>query len=186
MYASFNSPRAFRSVAGRFFGQYGMWPASYIEYAGYLARFGTQAERAAKISRFIALNTAFGLVGTMLGANFWKWVMFGPMVFTGGPMFQTLIDASKVAESAVSGKKTAEGEIAKSHLMRTGFGVTNVLPGSGAGRDILRVEEALRTKGLGAAVTTMFTGQIPESGGLNLAPQEPTQSNSIDDLLKGL
>jgi hypothetical protein len=169
IYRAGNAPEAFRGVAGRLFGQFGMWPVSYIEYVRYLSAFGTPNQRAAKIARFIAINTAFGHAGTMLGVNTWKWLMFGPLVFTGGPMLQIAQDAGKVASALVQGRldDDPEASMAEARLKRNI--PSTFIPGSGFAKD---VEATLEEAKYGAqpAITRMLLGQSPQANFSALPP----------------
>jgi hypothetical protein len=167
IYGTANNPAAFRGVAGRLFGQFGVWPTSYIQYARYISQFGTTAQRGDKIARFLAMNTAFGAAGTLLGVNTWKWLMFGPLVFTGGPMAQTALDAAKVASNFVQGRKDPEAELAASRLKNTV--PTLIVPGAMALKDI---EGTLKEAphGAQAVLTRALLGQAPQGAPPSLLP----------------
>lgn len=174
IYRAGNAPEAFRGVAGRLFGQFGMWPVSYIEYIRYLSTFGTPNQRASKIARFIAVNTAFGHAGTMLGVNTWKWLMFGPLVFTGGPMLQIAQDAGKVASALVQGRldDDPEASMAEARLKRNLPG--SFIPGFGFAKD---VEATLEEAKYGArpAITRALLGQSPQAQFSALPPRSRRQ-----------
>lgn len=161
IYRAGNAPEAFRGVAGRLFGQFGVWPVSYIEYLRYLSTFGTPNQRATKIARFMAANTAFGTAGTLLGVNTWKWLLFGPVVFTGGPMLQLAQDAGKVASAAAQGRSDdVEAKFAAARLKRNI--PSSFIPGSSLLKDIeATIAEADR--GFQPTVTRLLLGQSPEA-----------------------
>jgi hypothetical protein len=165
IYAAYNSPRAFHGVVGRLGGQFGMWPTSYQEYLRYLTTFGTSNQRAAKVNRWMLMNTALGTAGALMGVNFWKWLFFGPVAFTGGPILQTVMDAAEVGEAAVSGREEGpEAALAKSRLRRNIGGIGTILPGKGAFRDVLRTSEEFE-KGILPALISGATGQRQEGAG---------------------
>jgi len=168
IYRAGNSPEAFRGVAGRLFGQFGMWPVSYIEYIRYLSTFGTPNQRAGKIARFMAINTAFGSAGTMLGVNTWKWLLFGPIVFTGGPMLQIAQDAGKVVSSAAQGRDDPEAAMAAARLKKNI--PSTFIPGSGFLKDVEATLEEAKF-GIQPAITRMLLGQSPEVGFSALPPK---------------
>jgi hypothetical protein len=162
IYAGYNSPQAYRGVLGRLFGQFGLWPSSYQEYLRYLVRYGTPAERAAKMGRWMTMNVALGGAGAMMGVNFWKWLFFGPAVFTGGPIISTVQDAATVAQGVISGRDDPEFAFAKGRLARNLGGAGTFIPGFRGVKDIQRIIGALDDEGLGPAIVATVTGQIPE------------------------
>lgn len=117
-YSRGNVPYLMQSTAGRLFGQYGTWPAWYIEwFANNALRRGSIPSRAKFAARWAAVNvTMFYGMSEVFGVDFGRWSFFAPLVYTGGPLAQVGMQAGSALSAAVSGDEDAVSRIQAARL----------------------------------------------------------------------
>lgn len=82
------SPRAFRGVVGKLFGQYGTYPVWYVENVLRGVSRGSLARRAAFVTRWMASGLAiYGGFRAVFGIDARQFLPWQPMMFTGGPYY---------------------------------------------------------------------------------------------------
>jgi len=106
-------PALLRYGAGRFFGQYGVWPANYADF---LYRIGKKySERPALAGRttatWVAVNYALSHSMEMMGADSSKWFWQSPAGFAGSPHWD-FVHAVMVAP-----ENTEEGHAARKTIL---------------------------------------------------------------------
>lgn len=104
IYSRGNNPYVMNSTMGRFLGQYGTWPAQYMEYMGNMYRRGSQKNRITAFSRWLGVNGAMALgASSVLGVDLSKWSFFAPFGYTGGPYMEMMQQAGSAAKLAAGG-----------------------------------------------------------------------------------
>ncbi len=94
-YSKGANPGIYKYQLGRLFGQYGMWPLNYIEYARKFvtAMPGPHRSEAIKgLTRFVAINGAVLAAGQGVGIDSAQWVFSQPMAYGGSPLFNAVIN----------------------------------------------------------------------------------------------
>tara|TARA_R110000824_G_scaffold401731_1_gene614202 strand:- start:5196 stop:7643 length:2448 start_codon:yes stop_codon:yes gene_type:complete len=89
IYTAGNAPGALQTSVGRFFGQYGTWPAWFAAQVGRTARYGSRKARIKAIGAGVAMNTALGVgVAEVFGTDVSAWIYLSPLNYEGGPFLQ--------------------------------------------------------------------------------------------------
>lgn len=83
-------PGLYKYGIGRLFGQYGTWPANYIEYARRLATKGEPSDRMQALTRLLAAHYGILWAGQQAGIDTAQWAFTQPTAYTGGPMYQAI------------------------------------------------------------------------------------------------
>jgi hypothetical protein len=100
-------PMALRFTAGRILGQYGVWPANYVDFGARVGRLMfTQPKLATRMAlMWGATNYAAskGLEG--LGVDTSKWFFLSPMGFAGSPNFEFIQNLMKAPENTQEGRQ---------------------------------------------------------------------------------
>lgn len=91
-YESVNNPRMFQGAIGRFFGQYGHYPVSYVETIRQMFANRRGASLLKGVVRLASTTAALGLAFEKgLGFNASQFYPWGQMLFSGGPHFQLML-----------------------------------------------------------------------------------------------
>jgi hypothetical protein len=156
-YTRGNVPNIMQSTAGRLFGQYGTWPAYYIEFLQNGLRRGSPKTKVKFASRWVAANAAILYGGSsVFGADMGRWTFFAPTSYTGGPVAQFAQQAMSAYGAQVTGEDDPVARIQASRLSR--FAATQVLPVPvGAIRNYSQALDALSKENYGDA-TRRFLG----------------------------
>ncbi len=170
LYTRGNVPFAMQSTLGRLFGQYGTWPAYYIEFMANSLRRGSPRAKAEFLGRWTAANAAvFYGVGNLFGADMARWTFLAPTSYTGGPVAQFAQQAMAAYNQQVTGEDDPVSRIQSTRLQR--FATTQVLPiPVGAMRNYYNALNELGDENY-AEATRRFLG-LPkmEGGGMQLPP----------------
>ena len=109
LYRQGNSPWVMRGIVGRLFGQFGTWPAWYIQYCKNLATRGSLKNRAKRIATFTALNATFVKAGEeIFGVDISSWLISNPFQWTSMP-----VEAWKAATTYAKGDAASDQEKAQ-------------------------------------------------------------------------
>jgi len=133
LYNLFDQPQAFRGIVGRMFGQYGVWPLSFMNLIG--ERLGSDTMTIAQKVGFLARMTAvtgavtYGLASVGLDPKqFYPWNM---LLFSGGPYYSMTNDLIQAA----SGDRDA--------LRAATTGLKMLIPFSSEGSAVAKALQAL-------------------------------------------
>ena len=86
MYDAGNTPEIFNSRVGRFFGQFGVWPLSFMRYMYRGMRSGDALANMAFMARIAMVNYGIKKAGEdVFGVEPGHWLLTGPLGFAGGP-----------------------------------------------------------------------------------------------------
>ncbi|KKL86826.1 hypothetical protein LCGC14_1940820, partial [marine sediment metagenome] len=100
LYDSVNAPMAFRSTAGRMFGQFGTWPVGFTEWMHQnIAGAGDDAWTQKFLGNYAIGKGALTGIGLATGIDTSSWNFFNPLTFQGGPWFQTIRDITVLGTS---------------------------------------------------------------------------------------
>lgn len=84
-YRRANSPMLMQGKWGKLLGQFGTWPAWYIDYVKSVATRGTKTNRAKRIAYVVGINAAVEQIGEKIfGVDLSKWVWQHPISWGGG------------------------------------------------------------------------------------------------------
>lgn len=109
LYRQGNSPWAMRGTVGQLFGQFGTWPAWYIQYCKNLATRGSLKNRAKRIAIFTALNATFVKAGEeIFDVDISSWLVSNPFQWTSMP-----VEAWKAATTYAKGDAASDQEKAQ-------------------------------------------------------------------------
>lgn len=170
LYTRGNVPYAMQSTLGRLFGQYGTWPAYYIEFfinSGF--RRGSAKSRMQFLGRWAAANGAiyYGL-GGMFGADMARWTFLAPTSYTGGPVAQFAQQAMAAYNQQVTGEDDPVNRIQATRMQR--FATSQVLPiPVGAMRNYYRALDELGKENYDEATRRFLglpTAESPVTGSL--------------------
>jgi endonuclease YncB( thermonuclease family) len=106
MYSRGNVPYAMQSTAGRLLGQYGTWPAWYVEWFGnnMMFRRGSTESNIKNMARWAGVNaTLFYGMSEVFGVDFARWTFFAPLSYQGGPLAQVAQQGLAAFGAAASG-----------------------------------------------------------------------------------
>ncbi len=123
-------PAALQTGVGRIFGQYGMWPMSYMDFLGRLTKKSFQhPEKALQMAGYwVAANAAAMKSMEMIGADVSKWLWQSPAGYGLSPHAEFIGNLLKAPEETDEGRK-ARGEVLKYPLsfVPSGLEIENVL-----------------------------------------------------------
>jgi broad specificity phosphatase PhoE len=94
-YSKGAAPGIYKYQLGRLLGQYGTWPLNYIEY---FRKFATnvpseyKAEAAMGLTRLALAHGAILQAGRSVGVDVSKWTFSQPMAYSGGPIYNSVIN----------------------------------------------------------------------------------------------
>lgn len=164
VYGLANHPFGWNTNFGRLAGQFGQWSMWFRMSLLRMASRGTWAQRAARVSRFLAAQKIMTGVGAAFGFNLTRWQPTTGFVFGGGPaidLYQALSDAgSGIGFLEEEGKRKLSnfvfgfgvqspigpgGQLQPPITMPTRFGPSLLLPGSFFLNDVLRAYEMSQT-----------------------------------------
>lgn len=95
-YSKGAAPGIYKYQLGRLFGQYGVWPMNYIEYARKFVKAGLDPDtRGEALAAFTRLGIAHGATlaaGHAVGIDASKWLFTQPMAYSGGPLYNAVIN----------------------------------------------------------------------------------------------
>ena len=107
-------PGFLKTGIGRVFGQYGLWPMSFLDY---IRRLGSKVQENPKkalpaLGAFLAINYELVVQARKhLGVDVSKWFMFSPSGFAGSPHLEFVKDLM------ISPEETNEGRLARKRVM---------------------------------------------------------------------
>ena len=85
LYGHANHPSGWRTVAGRLFGQFGTFPAQYLDYALDAASTQTLKEAIGFWAYNGVMNAGVVAAGSAVGLNLKSWAIMPSLQYTGGP-----------------------------------------------------------------------------------------------------
>ncbi len=117
LYRKANAPYWARSTAGRVFGQFGVWPSWYIEYAKNIATRGTPINRTKRIAMLVGINGLVYEAGKeIFGVNVSNWMFTHPTQWYPIPL--TAVQAAqKVVKGSEYDQQEAAGQLQDLALM---------------------------------------------------------------------
>jgi hypothetical protein len=119
-YRAGHSPMMYRGTLGKMFGQFGTYPMYYRENVFQALRYGNTKQRLLFASRWIANMSLIAYGFQQIGVNADEFLFWQPMLFSGGPMWDTLNQIIQVvspsykgrqARATVLGLRSREGEL---------------------------------------------------------------------------
>jgi hypothetical protein len=170
LYSRGNVPYAMQSSLGRFFGQYGTWPAYYVEFMINQVRRGSPREKVEFLGRWAASNAAvYGGLGYAFGADFSRWTFLAPTSYTGGPMAQIALQASAAYNAQVTGEQDPAAKIQGARFTPSKV-IPQMLPiPSGALRNYWNAVDEMSNENWDDA-TRRFLGLPKQKGTMGLPP----------------
>jgi len=174
VYTRGNSPYVMQSTAGRFFLQYGTWPAWYAENLRSMLMRGSKANRVKALARWTAVQgVMFGTAAEMFGVDLGRWVFFSPLGYSGGPAAQLAMQGSEVWSSMVDpSNDDPVARIAKVRFLKGLTRQMTPLP-LGAFSDISKAVDAFDNSDLPSATRAI----------LGLPPSGPQQQRALRSLV---
>jgi hypothetical protein len=142
IYDSVNSPMMFKGVAGKLFGQFGIWPIGFVEYMWQNMAHAPIEFQKKFFNRYVLQKGALLAAGAGLGVDTSSWNYANPLTFQGGPWFQALRDTSVLATSQNEfERRKARGNVRRmvSHYGTPFTGIINPL--GGATTDVIQAME---------------------------------------------
>ena len=163
-------PYLWGTTPGRLLTQFGTWPTWARNYVARLVARGTPGNRIARVSRYIAAETATAMAGKAVGFNLRSWMITPNMFFAGGPLIRNAINTAAIFGTQGSQQqREAVGSLLNS-FSTDGF-KNMFVPGAYAFHDYVQAVK-LAEEGYGA---------IPVLGkGLGFSIDE-TQRSFLDD-----
>lgn len=143
VYNRVNAPKLMQGVIGRAFGQFGLWPISFLEYMRrnvggaqiFSLRKSLKGRAGARfLARWMGQRAVLMTVGALTGINLWNYNNANPLVFEGGPWWQLVRDMINL----VGASSEFEARVARSNIMR--HAQTGSLP---FGAELVDIEQAL-------------------------------------------
>jgi len=122
VYNQSQTPMMFDGVVGKAFGRYGTYSTGYRANIWRGLKYGTAADKAGFIGRFIMNQSALWATFGALGIKATNFIPGQPAIFTGGPMFDLAMNILNAAEPMGYKGKQARGEL--------GRALTQLVPGS--------------------------------------------------------
>lgn len=119
-YRAGTSPLAFRGTIGKIFGQFGHYPVYWVENIRRGLGRGTITNRIAYAARFLGNTTAIAGALGAIGINSDSFLFYTPALFTGGPWYNFLTQATNLwgkgyegrqARAKLLGIKSKDGKI---------------------------------------------------------------------------
>jgi hypothetical protein len=107
-------PGAYKFALGRILGQYGTWPANYVEYGRRIMRSGDGLDKLQTGVRLAAAHYAILKGGEAHGVDTSTWVFNSPMAYQGGP----LLTGAMALPQALGDSQTRMGDQARDRLYR--------------------------------------------------------------------
>jgi len=105
------------NTPGRLLGQYGTWPAYFVEHLRNMVLRGSLENRMKVATRWATTNyVMYEVAKEAFGVDAGRWLFFAPMGYTGGPLAQAGYDAAKTFNAAVAGSKDPTDAIAAARL----------------------------------------------------------------------
>jgi hypothetical protein len=100
-------PMALRFGAGRILGQYGVWPANYIDFGARIGRLAfTQRKLAARMAlMWGATNFSASTAMEYIGVDSSKWFFLSPMGYAGSPQMEFVMNLAKAPEATQQGRE---------------------------------------------------------------------------------
>jgi hypothetical protein len=135
-----------RGTVGRIFGQFGTWPAWFIQYAKNIATRGSLKNRTKRVASLVALNATFVKAGEeIFGVDISSWLISNPFQWTSMP-----VEAWKSVSTYAKGDKASDTEKAQAENVLQNQAMLNI-PGYLGMKGIIdsfdeaRTEDALKT-----------------------------------------
>lgn len=122
IYRAANAPWLFEKMGrwGRLAGQFGVWPASYVQFVKRGLFTGDTTASAQFLTRWAVANLGMYLVGKeVFGVDLRMWIATGPLTYAGGPFVQLGQAASELASATFRAewqKDVAEREMTEAAL----------------------------------------------------------------------
>jgi hypothetical protein len=130
LYRKANAPYWARSSVGRVFGQFGVWPSWYLQYARNLASRGSGMTRAKRVAGLAAVNAGFYELGKeVFGVDISSWMLTHPL------MWFPLPAATIHSMQAMVGSKSDYEKQKAEEQLKNSVGIH--LPGYIAAKDII-------------------------------------------------
>jgi hypothetical protein len=130
LYRKANAPYWARSSVGRVFGQFGVWPSWYLQYARNLASRGSAMTRTKRIAGLAAVNAGFYELGKeVFGVDISSWMLTHPL------MWFPLPAATGHAMQAIVGSKSDYEKQKAEEQLKNSVGIH--MPGYIAAKDII-------------------------------------------------
>lgn len=126
-----NSPKWFRGVFGKLFGQYARWNINQIEQLINIGRYGTPGQITGALTLYATAATATYALGQALGINTKDWIPFIHSTFSGpGPLMSQASEYSQ----ALTGQPYAQQKLYSDikhdpTAFVLGIGTRNLVPG---------------------------------------------------------
>jgi hypothetical protein len=100
-------PMALRFGAGRILGQYGVWPANYVDFGARMGRLAfTNPKLATRMGlMWGATNFAASSAMEHVGVDSSKWFFLSPMGYAGSPQLEFVQNAMKAPEDTQEGRE---------------------------------------------------------------------------------
>jgi hypothetical protein len=113
VYDGAQSPMMFDGVVGKAFGRYGTYSVGYRANIWRGLKYGTAADKAGFIGRFITNQAALWATFGAMGIKASNFIPGQPAVFTGGPMFDLGITLIRSADTNSYQGRQARGELTR-------------------------------------------------------------------------
>jgi len=139
IYRSANAPWVFEKMGrwGRLAGQFGIWPASYVQFFKRGLRSGDAVATERFLGRWAFANAALYTIGReVFGVDLRTWIATGPLTYSGGPFIQAAATAIDLSRSLIGAEWRREMA-----LREAGQVLLTMVPGRSAARDIMRALE---------------------------------------------
>ena len=112
IYRKANAPKLMRGNVGKLFGQFGVWPASYLFYLKQLGMQGTKLGRAKRVGRFLGMSALIKEVGEKtFGVDVSRWVYWNPLYWGGSPVGGALLAARDLIAGSEYDKASAKYQL---------------------------------------------------------------------------
>ena len=112
----------FRGMVGKMAGMYGTWPVNFKSWMAKMTSRGSPAKRVLRVARWATACYLINKTGEdLFGIRNRKWVFFGPLAYTGGP----IVDFIGEMRELVGGPTWARPQAAK-NLRRS---IWSIIPG---------------------------------------------------------
>jgi len=105
-------PSLFQTTLGRVFGKFGVYPAGQLEFYRSLATRGNWVNRTERVLRLVAGMAIIKNAFQIAGIDYDGFNITDPLAFSGSPLWNSLIDLTKVGSSGL------EGDLARHSLQR--------------------------------------------------------------------
>jgi hypothetical protein len=101
-------PYLLRTTMGRFFGQFGVWPANYIEYSRRLGKMIVDDPKRGLKAGAYFVASQYGIIQAfehVFGADTWKWFLFSPAGYMGSPHAEFIKNLAAMSHETPEGRK---------------------------------------------------------------------------------